>query len=452
MLNRFLKHIQKEKLIVPQQKTVLAVSGGVDSVVMCDLFYNAGLAFGIAHCNFKLRNTESNKDEKFVEALATQYNVPFHSTSFKTNEYAKKNKLSIQMAARELRYKWFEEIRQQYQYSALATAHHQDDSVETFFINLVRGTGIAGLHGIAAKQGTIIRPLLFTTKQDILDYSTANALHYREDSSNNSDKYLRNKIRHHLIPLLKEINPHFEKAANDTIQHLSAVESVYKNEIENKRKQLVKSSENGYIISISALQKLHPANIYLYELLKPFEFNATTVEEIISALNGESGKKFLSPSYRLVKDRKTLLLQQLTSKKDVKNTFHIEKTQNAITINSLQLKFEVVPMSSTIAVDKSNISSSTALLDFDKLSFPMEIRHWKQGDVFYPLGMKGKKKLSDFFIDKKLSVYEKENCRLLTSNGKIVWVIGYRLDDRFKVTEKTKTLYRAQLLKGNTKY
>lgn len=447
MLSRFLQYIKKEKLIAPKQKTLLAVSGGVDSVVMCNLFHQANLPFAIAHCNFKLRNTESNQDEKFVKSLATRYNVPFHSISFKTNEYAKKNKLSIQMAARELRYRWFEKVCQQYNYNALATAHHQDDSIETFFINLIRGTGVAGLHGITAKQEGIIRPLLFATKQDILNYSTTNALHHHEDSSNSSDKYLRNKIRHHLIPLLKEINPQFEKTASHTIQRLSEVESVYKNEIESKRKQLVKSSENGYMISISALQKLHPLNTYLYELLKPFDFNATTVEEIISTLNGESGKEFFSSTYRLVKDRKTLLLQQFASKSDIKNTFHITKTQNAISINSLQLKLEIVPISSTIVIDKLSINNAMALLDFSKLTFPLEIRPWKKGDTFYPLGMKGKKKLSDFFIDKKLSIYEKENCWLLTSNEKIVWVIGYRIDERFKVTGKTKILYKVQISK-----
>lgn len=442
MQTSFLNYLKKEKLFSVSDKILLAVSGGIDSIVLCDLFDKAGLKFGIAHCNFKLRGKESDKDEKFVESLATKYNVTFHSITFKTDAFAKKNKLSIQVAARELRYNWFEEVKQEFKYKYIATAHHLDDSIETFFINFTRGTGISGLHGILPKQGDIIRPMLFATKADVETYAKKHKLKHREDSSNVSDKYTRNKIRHHIIPLLKELNPAFEKSASTTIQHLIDVETVYKTEIENKRSSIVKT-ENGITkITIASLQKLTPLHTYLYEFLKPFNFNTSNVEEIIVALNGESGKQFFSETHRLIKDRNTLLVQPLTIQPEEVQSFKINKEQSELVSDSLKLEFKIFALEKYQPVN----SDSVASLDFDKLHFPLELRKWQHGDVFYPLGMKGKKKkLSDFFIDKKLSLYQKENCRLLTSEGKIAWIIGLRIDDRFKVSPKTSKIYQATL-------
>ena len=258
MLNSFTTYIKKEKLFSKTNTILLTVSGGIDSIVMCELFHQAGLKFGIAHCNFQLRGEESDTDELFVEELAEKYDVQFHSVSFNTAAYAKKNKLSIQLAARKLRYDWFEEIRSQFDYNYIATAHHQDDSIETFFINLIRGTGIAGLHGILPKQNSIIRPLLFTNKKEIELFAKKNKLKFREDSSNASDKYVRNKIRHQLIPLLKELNPNIHQTIADDIQRLSETEKVYKKEITNKRSKIITEDRNGIRISIKALKKLNP--------------------------------------------------------------------------------------------------------------------------------------------------------------------------------------------------
>lgn len=443
MLHSFLTYITKEHLFKSAEKVLLTVSGGVDSVVMCDLFHKANLDFAIAHCNFQLRGTESNEDETFVKELANKYKVMFHTITFETESYAKKNKCSTQVAARELRYEWFEKIRKQYNYHYIATAHHLDDSIETFFINLLRGAGISGLHGILPKNNFIIRPMLFCSKTNIVNYAKENKLRYREDSSNASDKYVRNKIRHHVIPVLKEINPQLESTINNNISHLREVELIYKKEIERQQKKIVTQEKSNAIISIKLLNKLSTPVTYLYEFLKPFNFNETIVDEITTALNAESGKQFFSPTHRLVKDRGFLIIEGRKNKRAEKITkLLIKKNKKEFVTDELKLKFNTIKKTATFNLQ---LSSKTAQLDFDKLEFPLEIRKWQQGDSFYPLGMKGQKKLSDFFIDKKISVPQKENTSLLTSNGKIVWVIGHRIDERFKITEKTNTIYIAEL-------
>lgn len=447
MLNSFTTYIKKEKLFSKTDSILLTVSGGIDSIVMCELFHQAGLKFGIAHCNFQLRGEESDTDELFVEELAEKYDVQFHSVSFDTSAYAKKNKLSIQLAARKLRYDWFEEIRSQFDYNYIATAHHQDDSIETFFINLIRGTGIAGLHGILPKQNTTIRPLLFTNKKEIELFAKKNKLKFREDSSNASDKYVRNKIRHQLIPLLKELNPNIHQTIAGDIQRLNETEKVYKKEITNKRSKIITEDKNGIRISIKALKKLNPIAPYLFEFLYPLGFNSSTTDEIIESLNKQSGKQFFSATHRLIKDRDFLLVgsrksgerkQENREERKEEKKLLVKKNQTKFIFDGLKLNFTSklkTPNSQLLTPDhKTNI-------DFGRLQFPLEIRRWKKGDVFYPLGMNRKKKLSDFFIDKKLSIPEKENCWVLTSNKEIVWVIGYRLDNRFKVTETTKKIY-----------
>lgn len=476
MITALLNHIKKENLFSTTEKVLLTVSGGIDSVLMCELFHKTGLNFGIAHCNFQLRAEESDEDETFVNTIAEKHNVPFHFIKFNTSLYAKKNKVSIQIAARELRYQWFEEIRKEYKYNYIATAHHQDDSIETFFINLIRGTGISGLHGILPKHGRIIRPMLFTTKNEIEVYVKKHKLKYREDSSNASDKYVRNKIRHHVMPVLKELNPGFENTFNKTINHLREVEVIYKNDVETKRSKIIKQEKNNILISIKQLTKLQPIATYLYEFLKPYHYNESTVEEIVLALDGESGKQFFSNTYRLIKDREFLIIEQRKESQEIKSKkqelrikshetgikkpeLRIKKphpgldtkdseikvliNQKAIDLDNLKLSFKSEVNSPTTEIQKS---ASIAYLDLEKLEFPLEIRKWQKGDVFYPFGMKGKKKLSDFFIDKKLSLNQKENAWLLTSKGKIAWVIGQRIDNRFKITEKTRKIYIVKLI------
>jgi tRNA(Ile)-lysidine synthase len=449
MLPLFLAYIKKENLFKSNETVLLTVSGGVDSVVMCDVFYKAGLNFAIAHCNFKLRGAESNGDAAFVKELAIKYNVKFHSIAFDTEKYAKKNKLSTQVAARELRYEWFEKVRKKYNYHYIATAHHIDDSIETFFINLLRGTGISGLRGILPKQGSIIRPMLFCSKTDIETYAKKNKITYREDSSNASDKYVRNKIRNHIIPVLKEITPKVESIINNNMNHLREVELIYKNEIERQRKKIIKQEKDTIFISIKALKKLKAPTTCLFEFLKSYQFNTVIVNEIMNALDTTSGKQFYSPTHRVIKDREFLIIDSFKSKvkseklKVKSEKLFIEKNKKEIVIEELKLKFSKISKPSTLNFEpKTNI----AQLDFEKLEFPLEIRKWQRGDTFYPLGMKGQKKLSDFFIDRKFSVTQKENTWLLLSNNKIVWVIGHRIDERFKITEQTNSIYIAKLV------
>ena len=442
MFELFTAFIKREKLFLPNEKILLAVSGGIDSMVMCQLFHQAGFNFDLAHCNYQLRGLESNEDEEFVETMALKYKVQLYSIRFDTAPFAETQDMSIQMAARELRYNWFEEICTSHHYNYIATAHHQDDSIETFFINLIRGTGITGLHGILPKQGNIIRPLLFANKTNIIDFAEKSQLKFREDSSNASDKYLRNKIRHHIIPTLKEVNPSIENTLMNTIERLKDAETIVKTQVEKLRKEMVKQEGDTDTISISELQKLNPLSTYLFELLKPYQFNSSTSEEIKNALNGESGKVFYSKTHQVLKDRALLIISKKKTDESTKQSLNQETKKKAIGLELVKLESKILPANMEIPQ-----SPNLAALDYDKLTFPLTTRKWKEGDSFYPLGMKGKKKLSDFFIDNKLSLNQKENTWLLTSADNIVWVIGMRIDNRFKVTDKTKKIYLVELAK-----
>lgn len=426
MLTAFKSYILKENLFSEKEKILLAVSGGIDSAVMCNLFYKAKLSFAIAHCNFQLRGEESNKDEAFVKSLAKKYDVPFYSTSFFTQQFSEQNKISIQMAARDLRYQWFEQIRKEGKFKFVAVAQHKDDSIETFFINLIRGTGISGLHGILPKQDKIIRPLLFATKNEIQIFSKANNIAYREDSSNLSDKYIRNKIRHHIIPVLKEINPNAEETITKDIERIRDVESIYLAFIENKRNELLKKEKKQVVISIESLTTLNPLKTYLYEFLKEYQFSPFVIDDIILSLNKQSGKEFHSPTHRLVKDRTQLIITKTgTKEKKINIKFTLKERTNSFKIPTI---------------------SGIACLDYDLLKLPLKKRVWKEGDYFYPLGMKQKKKLSDFLIDNKVSLVDKENVDVLLSGTEIVWVVGMRIDNRFKISEKTKKVYVCELV------
>ena len=440
MLKAFSQFTKKEQLIDSPGTILLAVSGGIDSIVMCELFRQSSIPFAIAHCNFQLRAAESDEDEAFVEALAEKYKVAFHTVSFETKTFAKKNNLSIQMAARDLRYEWFEQVRKQFHYTAIATAHHGDDSLETFFINIMRGTGISGMHGILPKQGKVIRPMLFTDKENIKAFAKKHKLGFREDSSNTSDKYLRNNIRNTIIPALKKLNPAIEKSIAKDMENLRNAELIYKEAIGRKRKKLVQKTKEGFSISIEKLRKLQPAKTYLYEFLKPFNFNSASIDEIIHSPDNASGKQFFSDTHRLVKDRDLLLIQE--KKETEEEGISIPMATKTTALNTGKLKFKTLANNKAF---KLKTASNTASLDLDTLDFPLQIRKWQKGDTFRPIGMKGKKKLSDYFIDKKLSLIDKENVRVITSGDRIVWVIGHRIDDRFKITAKTKKIYFVEL-------
>lgn len=436
----FTDFIQNEKLFTPKDSILLAVSGGVDSIVMTELFHQSKFSFGIAHCNFKLRENESDEDEIFVSKLAKQYGVSFHTVSFDTTGYAHKNKISIQMAARELRYEWFEKIRREQGYTYVAVAHHHNDSIETVLINLIRGTGFAGLQGIKPKREKIVRPLLFMSREQIETFANNHKLIWREDASNQSNKYLRNRVRNEIIPQLKALNPQIEHTLEALMQQTGEYEKVLQKYIASKRDVIVEKTNNQIKINISRLHQLEPLNLTLFELLKEYGFNTSTVRDIIKSLNVQSGKIFLSPAYRLLKDRDFLIL---TKKESVTfDEYVISKGQQEVHVSNKWI-FDLVEL------EKSEFhmpnTAHEAALDADLLKFPLHIRRWKEGDAFVPLGMRGHKKLSDFFIDKKLSLYEKENTFVILSGNDIVWVIGHRIDERFKITEKTRHIYYFKL-------
>jgi len=439
MQERFEKYINENKLLLPTDKIILAVSGGVDSSVMLHLFHTSGIRAVVAHCNFRLRGEQSDADETFVRELANFYNVPFFVMHFNTLEYAELQKLSIQMAARELRYNWFENLRQLQGFQYIATAHNADDAIETFFINLMRGSGIQGLTGIKNKNGLIIRPLLFAFRSEIMEYCNKHKLKFRNDASNDSDAYLRNKIRHTLIPVFSELNPEFNKVMSDNLTRLSDAEKIYSDYINEATQDVMISKDDGsFYISIEKLNDSPAPKLLLFEILKNFRFSSKTSLEIFNNLNGEAGSVYYSEEKRLIKDRTHLILTPLENKNELK--FYIDKDTNEISF-PIHLKFEIR------TAEEYSVSSDkhVAVIDADKLSFPLLARHWQKGDYFKPIGMEGIKKLSDFFIDSKLSIADKENTWILTSAGEIVWIVGMRLDDRFKITKKTKKIFIVEI-------
>lgn len=442
MLNRFQKQLSS---IVnhPEKKTfLLAVSGGVDSVVMAELFSKAGYSFAIAHCNFQLRGTESDGDEQFVKELAARYDVPFHVKHFDTSGHAENHKVSLQMAARDLRYNWLKEAMVEDKYDYLVIAHHADDAIETFFINLLRGTGIAGLHGIASVHQNIIRPMLCFSRREIEDYASAQKLKWREDSSNASDKYERNKIRHHLVPELLKINPDAAKAIKHTIENLSETEVIYRKEIGDKLNKMVAEKDNKIYISISALKKLEHPHVYLYEYIKQYGFNYIQAREICHSLEGQPGKLFLSATHRIAKDRRSLIIEKIGGEEQ-NQVFTIDNEEN--TFKSPDICFDISLKEKFDGYKPFN-PPSVASLDYNKLKFPLKVRKWVKGDKFCPLGMKKPKKISDFLIDMKVSLPDKDKVYVMLSGNDIAWIIGYRIDDRFKIVSATKKMYICNLV------
>jgi len=396
-----------------------------------DLFRRSGFQVGIAHCNFHLRGSESDGDEEFVHQLSRQYNLTYHVAHFNTDEYAREKKLSIQMAARELRYNWFEEICDQHGYSHIATAHNQDDVIETFLINLGRGTGLRGLSGIKPKSGRIIRPLLFASRSDIENYANDCMLEYREDSSNISVYYTRNKIRHEIIPLFEEINPSFRPSLIETIRKLNETEGIYLNTIENIINELVEHKDDKILIDLEKLDSLPNKLTILFEILSGYQFLSSQIASIIDSLKAHSGKQFYSGTHRLIKDRNTFIITPL--KEQESKRYYIDEGMEQIA-EPISMDFLVVDRSGSFSIPKEK---NIACLDLEKLNFPLILRKWNEGDYFQPLGMAHKKKLSNFLIDEKLSIADKEDQWLLISGDDIIWVVNRRIDERYKVTTQT---------------
>lgn len=427
MLNLFIQHIQTNFSFVENKRVLLTVSGGIDSVVLTYLCNAIKIDFAIAHCNFKLRGIESNADAVFVKKLAENFKVNYYEQTFDTQRYAAAEKVSIQMAARELRYQWFNKIATNEGFDYIATAHHANDNLETFIINVTRATGLEGLLGIPAVSGNIIRPLLPFSRKQIEDYANQHQIVWREDSSNASDKYMRNQIRHHIVPILEDLNPTILTSFQQTLSYLKDSQDIIDYAIEELKKQVIEEKENHVKIHLEPLKKLPNPKAYLYPLLQPYGF--TSWEDIYNLMDAQSGKQIFSDQFHLIKDRNCFLIQPLTVN-DCNQSYVWENLNEVL---SLPIRLESQKVNQ---LGEGNLKS--IYVDADQIQSSLVIRKWQEGDVIYPIGMKGqKKKVSKFFKDEKMSLLEKEATWLLCSNEKIVWIIGYRADERFKVTSKT---------------
>lgn len=435
MLNDFEKHIKQNFENLISQPFLLACSGGVDSVVLAHLCYSLQLNFSLAHCNFKLRNSASDADEIFVESLAQSYQKKYFSTTFDTIGYINKHKVSLQVAARELRYAWFSRIMIENKIATVVTAHHADDNLETFLINLSRGTGIEGLTSIPKKTVHISRPLLPFSREEILEYARQNELLWREDESNKKTKYLRNKIRHTIVPNLKELHPNFLNNFLKTQCYLEQTTILLENHIDTIRTMLFKKEKAIFKIDINALKSLEPLESYCYHLFKPYGFNDP--EAIITLFESLSGKELLSKTHRLLKNRTDFLLQEL---KPLESKFYEISEEDSSLLFPIHLKKEVVSNLDENSVDSIYINA-------ESVTFPLTVRKAETGDYFYPFGMQGVKKLSKFFKDEKYSQIDKEEQWLLCSGNDIIWIIGKRADNRFKITDKTNKILKFTLLK-----
>jgi len=483
LLQRFKEFIQQQNLFHQKDKLLLAVSGGVDSVVLCELCKQAGYDFTIAHCNFRLRDKESERDKEFVVALGKRYNVEVLVKEFETTKYAEESKKGIQEAARDLRYQWFGEIisRQSAVGSQqtsnvkretsnvneipnhdslpiavaittrgpthhspftihVLTAHHADDNIETVIMNFFRGTGLHGLEGIPVRYQYIRRPLLPFWKEELIQFAGENKLEFVEDSSNQSIKYTRNLFRNEIIPLISKAYPQVKTNLLDNIGRFSEIQKLYQISINEFRKKLCKVRKDEVHIPIKQFMSYHNRAL-IFEIISGYGFTEKQVDEVIKLAEAESGKFIQSPatSHRIIKFRNWFIISKDQSRSSETVVIEEELKNLQFAIGSLQIKIL------SAADCRLPTANSVACLDADEITFPLILRKWKQGDYFYPLGMKKKKKLARFFIDQKLSKTEKEKTWVIEMNKKIVWVVGLRIDDRFRITEKTKMILKISL-------
>ncbi|WP_116787762.1 tRNA lysidine(34) synthetase TilS [Flavobacterium psychrotrophum] len=436
MLSKLQTHLTTQLSFLKDKKLLLATSGGVDSVVLVHLFKALGYNIFIAHCNFGLRGDESDGDEQFVRNYAAENNIPIFVTHFDTKALAHDAKVSIQVAARQLRYAWFEELIRDNNLDYLLTAHHLDDSVETFLINFTRGTGLDGLLGIPQQNGNIVRPLLPFTRNDIEAYAKANNIAWREDSSNASDKYLRNKLRHTIVPILKELNPSFADSFVQTLTNLQQAHSLTEDASVLVYREVVTDMEDKKIISIPQLIRLPNYQAYLYQWLSPLGFTAW--DDIYDLVSAQPGKFILSQNYRLLKDRDSLIVEPFKEAQD--RIYEIANNIDKTTV-PIELRFEI------IANKEQNATKNIIFVNNELIKFPLFVRKWQEGDYFYPLGMNGqKKKVSKFFKDEKFSLSQKEDTWLLCSENEVIWIVGHRADNRFNADTQTTQILKIEVL------
>ena len=458
MLSQFQAYINRYHLLAEGDKIILALSGGIDSMVLADLLMKTKVEFVAAHCNFHLRGEESDGDEKFVREYAERNGIQCFVKHFDTEQYAAEQGISIEMAARDLRYTWFEELRQQLGYDKIAVAHHADDQAETFFINLLRGAGLRGLKGMQPQNGIIIRPILWASREQIHQYALENQIQWREDHTNAETVYLRNKIHNQLLPAFDELHPEARQGLYKSLEHLSAENELYRELLKEKLSQIVEEQEAVSVIARRNDEAIQTNKSFrvsldcfatlamtqreqlLFEWLRLYGFNTDQCHFIFEAMDTGIGNKYYSSIHQLVIGRNELQLSEIKSVSD--EEIQIEIGEEEI-LSPVHLCFSKLEKTADFVIDSA---PKVAQLDLDEIRFPLTLRHWQHGDRFHPLGMKGSKLLSDFFVDQKFTEWKKRNVYLLTSaDDDILWVVGYRIDDRFKVTMDTKCVFRCEL-------
>lgn len=439
MLDEFEKYVAENELFTHNDKLLLTVSGGVDSMVLMSLTAAAGYKFGVAHCNFQLRGKESDEDEELVEHEAKRLGVEFFNKRFDTTAEMERTGESMEMAARRLRYQWFRELCDEHGYTVIAIAHHINDSIETFFINMLRGTGLRGLTGITNHVGRIVRPLMFTNRKDIHDYAVAHRIPFREDSSNRSTKYLRNKVRIGLIPMLKEITPQFTTIMRRNVSRLSQAQDFITSAMSIIKRDVIEHSGDIHTIKVQNINDSLPRNFVIYEILSSeYGFKGDVVDALCHALDNQStGRRFYAREWVAVVDRGNIVVSPISEDDDCevmveRNTLRSYVGGSVLYYQHCDIDF----------IDTLDLGENVALIDADKLKYPLHLRRWHEGDWFQPLGMSGRKKISDYLIDKKVSMAEKSRQFVLVSGDDIVWVVGRRLDDRFAITKRTERVLK----------
>jgi tRNA(Ile)-lysidine synthase len=442
LLQQYTNYIKTQDLFQQKDRLLIAVSGGIDSVVLCELTKQAGYDFAIAHCNFQLRGEDSTRDEKFVQELAAKYGVQFFVTHFDTNEISKQEKKSIEETARDLRYEWFEAIQTANGFNYIVTAHHADDNIETVVMQFFRGTGIKGLRGILPKQHRIIRPLLFARRAALATFLAEHDLQHVTDHTNTESDYTRNHFRNDILPLIEKNYPGAKENILKNIDRFRGVELLYKQSIDQQKKKLLEHKGNEVHIPVLKLLKTAPLKTVMYEVIKDYGFTAHQTTDAITLLQSETGKYIQSPTHRMIKNRNWIIISPNQSS-EAQNIL-IEENDSRIEFGGKFIDLKKIPDTNY----KIENNSAIAQINLDAIKFPLLLRKWEQGDYFYPLGMQKKKKLSRFFTDQKLSLSDKQNTWVIEMDKKIVWIVGLRIDDRFKITPSTKQILTI-LLKNN---